>query len=594
MSEELQFNLLLSPWIPVLWNVGRFSRVGVLEALIRSGEIRQIAASNPMDRVALMRFLLSVLMWCKENAKSSIAALDQSGAGIPENWLAKLQEHKSAFNLLGGGKRFYQDNSLMGKTPRPIADLLVEFPGEKSLNHMRHVVHDGSYGFCPACCAMGILRLSVWAPANRFYPASVNPASATYALIEGNNLLQTLFANLLETNPEVDQAPWLSNKPPESPDAIARLAWRPRSLWLNVGGASGLCANCGRRDQLITSLCNGRGWETPTTSSQEFAKLVETEFKKLDYSPKGKDPASKNAKKVVRMASVIRKCRMDDLRKACNHGHPQPTAAAPTIQEEAQQIALLFHQLISSNDQRDQSSIKALTKNPNQVEQNSLMAEDTRAKKFWDADPHLLEDGEPISLPGLGADVAFHASNFWRAALRLQRGEVAGVTAIGPAVNKFIFQDATSVSLPNSSAAVNIRARLSEDCSGGLSEILKKVTLNPNRQHPEIGSALKLLTPDVEAEIRDRLSRLNPSEGVNPPQLIEFLQSVFEPVVERVVVSATSGSPLRRYAARSRAQTLLNERIKKLAQKPDYASDAVSSPAAPAKPEARPSMGDSE
>ncbi len=584
MSEELQFNLLVRPWIPVLWTDGRFSRLGIQEALTRSGEIRQIAASNPMDRVALLRFLLSVLMWCRENARSSLAAWDQSSAGIPETWLARLKEHDAAFNLLGDGKRFYQDESLKGSKPRPIADLLVEFPGADSMNHMRHVVHDGSYGFCPACCTMGILRLSVWAPANGSYPASVNPGSAAYALIDGKNLLDTLFANLPETNPQADQASWLGNSPPDSPDVVARLAWRPRKLWLNVGSEIGPCANCGSFDQLITSLCNDRGWETPTTSSQDFAKLVETEFKQLGYSAKGKDPASKNARKVLRMASVIRKCRMDDLRKACSQGNPQPQAAAPTIQTEEQQVARLFHQLISTNDESAQKAIKALTKAPNKVEQKSLGAEDTRAKKFWDADPHLLVDGEPISLPGLGADVAVHASNFWRDALRLQRGEVGRVTVIGPVVKKFVFQDATSVALPDASAAVNGRASLSADCNGGLGGLLKQVTLNPNRQHPEIGSALRLLTPDAEAQIRDQLSRSNAPAGDDAAEPAAFLRDLFEPVVEQVITSVTPGSPLRRYAARNRARNLLNEQIRALLQKLHHSSNADSPAAAPAEP----------
>ena len=595
MPEILQFNLLVSPWIPVLWKDGRFSRLGIQEALARSGEIRQIAASNPMDRVALLRFLLSVLMWCRENAKSSLAALDQSSAGIPETWLARLKEHAAAFNLLGDGKRFYQDNSLMGRKSRPIADLLVEFPGEKSVNHMRHVVHDGSYGFCAACCTMGILRLSVWAPANRFYPASVNPASAAYALIERKNLLQTLFANLPETNPQADQAPWLSNEPPDSPDAVAMLAWRPRSFWLNIGSGSGVCANCGCVGQRITSLCNGGGWETPTTSSQDFAKLVETEFKELGYSAKGKDPASKNAKKVVRMASVIRKCRMDDLRKACSQGNPHPQPASPKPQTEAQQIARLFHQLIATNDESAKSAITALTKKPNEAEQESLGAEDIHAKKFWDADPHLLEDGEPISLPGLAADVAVHASKFWRDALRLEREEVGRVTVIGPVVNKFVFQDATSVALPDASAGVNGIASLSADCNGELAGSLKQVTPKPGRQHPEIDSALKLLTPDAEAQIRDRLSALDTPAGDGAAEHAAFLQGVFKPVVERVIASVTPGSPLRRYAARSHAQALLNDllnkKIKALVQKPGHSSNVHSPAAVPAEPKHRSSKG---
>ncbi len=85
-------------------------------------------------------------------------------------------------------------------------------------------------------------------------------------------------------------------------------------------------------------------------------------------------------------------------------------------------------------------------------EQNRLADGDTKTKKFWDADPHLLRDGEAISLPGLSSDVAAHSSKFWRDALRLRGARTGKVVAIGPVVNKFTFQDATAVNLPNISA----------------------------------------------------------------------------------------------------------------------------------------------
>jgi len=50
-----EFNLLDERWIPVLWSAGEYGRVGIKEALTQADRIRQIAASNPMDRVAILR-----------------------------------------------------------------------------------------------------------------------------------------------------------------------------------------------------------------------------------------------------------------------------------------------------------------------------------------------------------------------------------------------------------------------------------------------------------------------------------------------------------------------------------------------------------
>lgn len=582
------YNLLGEPWIPVLYSDGRYERVGIVRALQDAGRIREIAASNPMDRVAVLRFLIAVLLWCKEDAKTALAALSEGSIGVPRVWLGKLTDHKTAFNLLGDEARFYQDASLKGSEPRPIADLLVEFPGADSVNHMRHIVH-GSYGFCPACCTMGILRLSVWAPANRYYPASVNPGSAAYAITECRSLLLTLGANLPEATGQASQAPWLADAPPDSPDAVAHLAWRPRKLWLNTAGEQGSCASCGVSGVLVESLSNEGGWPTPTTDGQKFAKAVEAEFKALGYNTKGKDEANKTVKKAVKNAALIRACRMDRLREACNASSPPCATGAPSPETDEHAIARVFHALISSGDTK---AIKALTGNANGAEQSQLSEGDTKTKKFWVADPHLLREGEAISLPGLGADVAAHASRFWRDALRL-RGERTGkVVAIGPVVNKFTFQDATSVPVPHT--ATMERAELTKACAEilrgtegkeGPNEddeaklrrrgVLRTVTPNPDRGHPEIRAALVLLTPDAEGRVRDQVGASDPAKDD-----AQFLRGVFEPLVDHVVASTARGSPLSRRAASTHARALLSERIRKLGETtPRTPSTAAAGPA---------------
>jgi hypothetical protein len=166
----------------------------------------------------------------------------------------------------------------------------------------------------------------------------------------------------------------------------------------------------------------------------------------------------------------------------------------------------------------------------------------------------------------------------------LQRGQVGRVTAIGPVVNKFTFQDATSVALPDASAAAKNRAKISADCSGKLGDLLKQVTRNPQRQHPEIGASVKLLTPNAEAQIRDRLRRLNTSAGNDAIEDKAFLHEVYAPVVEQVIASVTLGSPLRRRDAKNHAQALLNKKIKELLEKPNQPSHSGTPAAVPGKP----------
>lgn len=104
------YNLLTEPWIPVLYRDGRYEGVGIHRALADASRIRQISASNPMDRIAILRFLLALLYWCKGNPPESMDTA--SGDSFAAEWFSKLDENKDYFNLLGDGKRFYQRSRL--------------------------------------------------------------------------------------------------------------------------------------------------------------------------------------------------------------------------------------------------------------------------------------------------------------------------------------------------------------------------------------------------------------------------------------------------------------------------------------------------
>ena len=105
-NRTQDYNLLTENWIPVLWSNGHTGRIGITEALTQAGRIRQIAASNPMDRLAIFRFLLALLYWCRGNPPVGAEAFPDDS--FPSSWFNKLEENSHRFNLLGGGKRFYQ------------------------------------------------------------------------------------------------------------------------------------------------------------------------------------------------------------------------------------------------------------------------------------------------------------------------------------------------------------------------------------------------------------------------------------------------------------------------------------------------------
>ncbi|HWP39712.1 MAG TPA: type I-E CRISPR-associated protein Cse1/CasA [Tepidisphaeraceae bacterium] len=239
------FNLVDEPWIPVLYSDGRFERVGIKAALTEAGKIRQIAASNPMDHVALLRFLLAVRSWCG-------------------NDVSKLGKHRDSFNLLGDGTRFYQEKDGPAND-RPIGDLLIEFPTETKIAHFRHV-RDRQYGLCPACCALGIIRFCGWANAyggGRYHTAVNGPAPA-YALPLGVSLAETFDLNRISV--AAGDPPWLNDSAPDANqlDAVKVFAWRSRRLWLgDLGTHDETCSYCGQSARLIRQLAFTGNWEPP-------------------------------------------------------------------------------------------------------------------------------------------------------------------------------------------------------------------------------------------------------------------------------------------------------------------------------------------
>lgn len=500
MSEELHFNLLVSPWIPVLWNDGRFSKIGIQEALTRSGEIRQIAASNPMDRVSLLRFLLSVLMWCREDAKSAIAALDEKSVGIPENWLAKLKEHTNAFDLFDNQRPLAQDLAVKNEKTNAVTELIHDLPSGSALNHFCHT-RDKVDGMCPACCALGLIRWSCYATAGtkgagKSMTASPNGNTPAYALPVCNTLLQCLGASLerLTSSPE-DTPIWLSEKRPNELGPLSGLTWRSRSVLLTqpTGNDGRVCSYCGANaGGLIREIHFQPGW------------------KRLSDKPWDADPH------LVRVA-----------RKQKNGAAEKVLVAYPSPNDSVERPAILWRDLT-------QGVFESIGANPN--------------------------NSRPHDVVVLGSVQAL-----------LKHCEMIRVK-------------------PSAGAAVAKRVDLSKNFADTLRFLVKHTT--PNKKtakdvHSEVNAAVVLAIPDAESRLQAALEQ--PTVTVQPAAEVDrFLREIYEPVVEQIVASTATGSPLWRRAAKDRAQALLNEKIKELVEKPDHSLNAGAPAAVPSRPKIGP------
>ncbi|MFW6161128.1 MAG: type I-E CRISPR-associated protein Cse1/CasA [Planctomycetota bacterium] len=248
----MAYNLLEESWIPVLYRDGRRDHVSTCKALEDASEIRQVAASNPMDRVAVVRFLLAVLYWCKGNPQVDMVA--SSNAPFPAVWFSKLDQNKDCFDLLGHGRRFYQHRK-EGDRLLSAAYLVQEVPTGTNWWHFRHATQ-GLHGLCPACCALGLLRLPLFATSGgRGKPPGVNGRPPVYALPVADSLAGTLRLSWQWVR-KIGTPAW--EKPDLNlPDAgevplLTGLTWLPRRVWLSDPQPQKAdCISCGRRESTI-------------------------------------------------------------------------------------------------------------------------------------------------------------------------------------------------------------------------------------------------------------------------------------------------------------------------------------------------------
>ncbi len=196
----MDYNLLRKEWIPMLYRDGQFRRIGICQALTDAGKIRQIAASNPMDRVALLRFLLAVLQWCKPSLTDEDRKRLEIAKGIPDDWLKdKLgteEQCNAAFDFLRDRNPFYQDDPSEDVKPVAVTNLLHELPSGSKIAHFRHT-RDYREGICLPCCALAIVRWPAVASAGtagagQSMTASINGNTPAYSVPLGGNLLATL------------------------------------------------------------------------------------------------------------------------------------------------------------------------------------------------------------------------------------------------------------------------------------------------------------------------------------------------------------------------------------------------------------------
>jgi len=220
------YNLIRDRWIPVRCLDG--SKKNIAPA-----QITENYASNCIVRLdtpradfngAMIQFLIGLVqtaMAPKSDRDWLRSLKDPPTIAVLE---PVFEPFTSAFDLDGAGPRFMQDLELREGSETPIDRLLMESPGENTLDKNRDlfVKRDTVKTMCPMCAAMALYTLQTNAPGKgQGHRTSLRGGGPITTVITGRTLWEQVWFNILNekdflsapflmSKNDADKFPWLS------------------------------------------------------------------------------------------------------------------------------------------------------------------------------------------------------------------------------------------------------------------------------------------------------------------------------------------------------------------------------------------------
>lgn len=260
------FDLIEREWVPCILADGSREEFGLLKALVKAHEIREIHDASPLVTVALHRLLLAILHrnFGPENPTKwrglwKAASFDQDALqGYFGKW-------RPRFDLFGEYYRFYQDPKLgrkltgdgtrADKWRSPIPKLFHELASGNNPTLFDHTPKEPENGVPAAFAARGLVALQAYALSGiasgeaedgKSHPSQAPLVRGMVHLVRGATLFETLMLNLVTYNPADNSpivcsgcdAPAWEQKPdklwePRRPRGyLDFLTWQSRRVWL--------------------------------------------------------------------------------------------------------------------------------------------------------------------------------------------------------------------------------------------------------------------------------------------------------------------------------------------------------------------------
>lgn len=278
-------NLLTDPWIPVLREDGRRDWIAPWQIAETENPVADLNAPRPDFQGALYQFLIALL-------QTGFAPEDE------EQWQelwdtppdpAQLAQSLSAlafgFELTAAGPAFLQDFDLPDGEIKPIAALLIDAPGGKTLkDNLDHFIKRNTVDqLCPGCAATALFTLQTNAPSGGVgHRVGLRGGGPLTTLVLPKNprstLWQKLWLNVFnqEDQPMPDRLdatvlPWLGKTrtsekgqmtTPADVQALQAYWGMPRRIRLSESAEPGYCDVCGNHASSLFKTYRTRNYGT--------------------------------------------------------------------------------------------------------------------------------------------------------------------------------------------------------------------------------------------------------------------------------------------------------------------------------------------
>lgn len=285
-------NLINDRWIPVRRKSGLCERIAPFQIAEMDDPVVDLDAPRPDFQGALYQFLIGLLqtVYAPEDSGSWYERLLEPDVDEVSGAFASLQDAMQLLNP--DGPAFLQDFDMPDSEPKPIAALLIEAPGGKTLkDNLDHFVKGGQVPtMCLSCAASALFTLQANAPAGGVgHRVGLRGGGPLTTLMVPSDteatLWQKLWLNVLVPDddyiPEADDPlspkvlPWMGPTRTSETSGVAtspddghplQMYWgMPRRIRLEASDETGCCSLCGAEDQALVSQYRTRNYGTNYT-----------------------------------------------------------------------------------------------------------------------------------------------------------------------------------------------------------------------------------------------------------------------------------------------------------------------------------------